>query len=140
MIKSAMTALSKDFGLSKSRTEDIIQTMIRHVQQDVKSPAESGRENKTVEAMTDEDKIMGLEKMVEDKVSENDLNLEEVRLWRHFISTDYCSSKYSLLYQNRTVLARDPVMTNLCSFRVMHERTQKLILTNLFELTVHIYS
>ncbi len=100
MIKSAMTALSKDFGLSKSRTEDIIQTMIRHVQQDVKSPAESGRENKTVEAMTDEDKIMGLEKMVEDKVSENDLNLEEVRLWRHFISIEYCSSKYSLLYQN----------------------------------------
>lgn len=80
MIRSAIIALSKDFGISKSTTKDIIETMINHVEQDVKSLSESNGKNSTAQPMTDEEKILGLEKMVEDKVTENNLNLDEVRL------------------------------------------------------------
>ena len=76
MIKSAINTLSKDFGMSKSATEDIIKTMIKNVEQDVKS--RSKEPNPTNKPMTDEEKILGLEKMVEDKVTENNLNLNEV--------------------------------------------------------------
>ena len=81
MIRSAITALSKDFGISKLTTEDLIQTMIKHVQQDVKSFSVKSNEsqNKTAQAMTDDEKILGLEKMVEDKVTENNLNLNEMK-------------------------------------------------------------
>jgi hypothetical protein len=80
MIRSAIIALSKDFGISKSTTKDIIETMINHVEQDVKSLSESNGKNSTAQPMTDEEKILGLEKMVEDKVTENNLNLDEVCL------------------------------------------------------------
>lgn len=80
MIRSAIIALSKDFGISKSTTKDIIETMINHVEQDVKSLSESNGKNSKAQPMTDEEKILGLEKMVEDKVTENNLNLDEVRL------------------------------------------------------------
>jgi hypothetical protein len=79
MIRSAITALSKDFGISDLTTEDIIQAMITHVQQDVKSfSTKSDRQNNTARPMTDQEKILGMEKMVEDKVTENNLNLDEV--------------------------------------------------------------
>jgi hypothetical protein len=54
--------------------------MINHVEQDVKSLSESNGKNSTAQPMTDEEKILGLEKMVEDKVTENNLNLDEVCL------------------------------------------------------------
>lgn len=76
MIKGAVNTLSKEFGMSKSATEDVVKTMIEQVEQDVKSrPDEPSTTNKP---MTDEEKILGLQKMVEDKVTENNLNLEEV--------------------------------------------------------------
>lgn len=78
MIRSGIEALSKDFGISKQTTEDIISTMMEHVQQDVKSFSKSERRNNSGEPMTDKEKILGLEKMVEDKVTENNLNLNEV--------------------------------------------------------------
>ena len=81
MIRSAITALSKDFGLSKSTTEDIVHAMITHVQEDVKAFSKSANSNvkTTTPPMTNEEKILGLENMLEDKVKENNLNLPEVK-------------------------------------------------------------
>ena len=78
MIKSAVAALSKDFGMSKMAAEDLFHTMIQHLQEDIKSFSNSEEKNKTGKPLTDEEKVLGLEKMVEDKVKENDLNLDEV--------------------------------------------------------------
>lgn len=81
MIRSGITALSKDFGLSSLTTEDVIQTMINHIQQDVKIMSKPREINKQAEPLTDEGKILGLAKMVQDKATENNLNLKEVRLY-----------------------------------------------------------
>ncbi|XP_028399518.1 DNA ligase 1-like isoform X2 [Dendronephthya gigantea] len=79
MIRSGIEALSEDFGISKQTTEDIIATMIEHVQQDVKSFSKSTNKNNAGEPMSDKDKILGLEKMVEDKVTKDNLNLDEMK-------------------------------------------------------------
>ena len=75
MIKKAVEALGKAFELSKNRTESIARVMIEHVHEDVKEVKPSKAKGKP---MTDDEKIKGLQKMVEDKVVENQLNIQEV--------------------------------------------------------------
>ncbi|XP_046857600.1 uncharacterized protein LOC124450996 isoform X2 [Xenia sp. Carnegie-2017] len=77
MIQSGIIALSKAFAWSKFTMEDVINASKSQVDQDSRNF--TNLKGSTRKPLTDDEKVLGLENMVKDKVEENNLSLNEMR-------------------------------------------------------------